>query len=303
MTEKNEEVLSQAAEPASPAKEQFEDSERTEGMFSELIVAIDGPSGSGKSSVSREVAKRLSLAFLDTGAMYRALTWWCLESGVNLEDEDAIIRAAQDMDLQMNTDPRRPGLMVSGVDIAEAIRERRISETVSAVAKVQGARDVLIARQRLEIESHGNRIVAEGRDITTVVVPEATARILLTASEEARMARRNEQVGGQLSEEDLKKEVSKRDRADSEVNNFTEAAEGVALIDSTDLDFEQTVQAVIKAVRDAAELKLREEAEQAASSSSEKVEGEDAPAQGSEDVQTAEERDEGQENLVEDTNG
>ena len=290
MNERGLEVLTQAAEPAAPAKQQFEDSENTEQMLSELIVAIDGPSGSGKSSVSREVAKRLSLAFLDTGAMYRALTWWCLESGVDLEDEEAIVKAAQDMDLQMATDPRRPGLMVSGVDVSEAIRERRISETVSAVASVQGARDVLIARQRLEIESHGKRVVTEGRDITTVVVPEATARILLTASEEARMARRNEQVGGELTEEQLQQEVSKRDREDSEVTNFTEAAEGVALIDSTDLDFEQTVQAVIEAIRDAVELKQREEA--------------DADEQDvQEDVETADENDEGQENLVETTNG
>ena len=253
MTDNNESILTEAAAPAAPAREQFQDAEAAEQRRSELVVAIDGPSGSGKSSVSREVARRLGLAFLDTGAMYRALAWWCLEAGVDLQDEDAVAAAADQLDLQIGTDPRRPALMVGGTDVEEAIREDRISENVSAVAKNQRARAVLVARQRVEIESSGNRIVAEGRDITTVVAPDATARILLTASEEARMARRNEQLGGDRSEEQLTTQVSQRDAADSRVVNFTEAAEGVTLVDSTELDFDETVEAVTEVIRRAAE--------------------------------------------------
>ena len=253
MTDNNESILAEAAAPAAPAREQFRDAEAAEQRRAELVVAIDGPSGSGKSSVSREVARRLGLAFLDTGAMYRALTWWCLEAGVDLQDEDAVAVAADQLDLQIGTDPRRPSLMVAGTDVEEAIREDRISESVSAVAKNQRARAVLVARQRVEIESSGSRIVAEGRDITTVVAPDATARILLTASEEARMARRNEQLGGDRSEEQMTTQVSERDAADSRVVNFTEAAEGVTLVDSTELDFDETVDAVLDVIRRAAE--------------------------------------------------
>jgi cytidylate kinase len=253
VTDNNESILAEAAAPAAPAREQFRDAEAAEQRRSELVIAIDGPSGSGKSSVSREVARRLGLAFLDTGAMYRALTWWCLEAGIDLQDEDAVAVAADQLDLQIGTDPRRPALMVGGTDVEEAIREDRISENVSAVAKNQRARAVLVARQRVEIESSGNRIVAEGRDITTVVAPDATARILLTASEEARMARRNEQLGGDRSEEQLTTQVSRRDAADSRVVNFTEAAEGVTLVDSTELDFDETVEAVMEVIRRAAE--------------------------------------------------
>lgn len=253
MTENNESILTQAAAPASPARSEFHDGDQPESWRSELVVAIDGPSGSGKSSVSREVARRLDLAFLDTGAMYRALTWWCLEAGIDLEDEDAVATAADQLDLQLGTDPRRPSLMVAGADVAEAIREDRISENVSAVAKNPRARKVMVARQQVEIESSGRRVVAEGRDVTTVVAPQATARVLLTASEEVRMARRNAQLGGDRSEEQLTTQVGRRDAADSRVVNFTEAADGVTLVDSTELDFDETVIAVIDVVRGAVE--------------------------------------------------
>lgn len=252
MSQDNEDRLEEAAVPAEPAASQFQDSDQTEAWKSELVVAIDGPSGSGKSSVSREVASRLALAYLDTGAMYRALAWWCLEAGVDLADESAVADAAASFQLQIGTDPIVETVMVGGIDIKDAIRESRVTENVSAVAKNQKARDALIARQRMEIVANGRRIVAEGRDITTVVAPDASVRILLTASEKARMERRGRQIGGEATDDRLTLEVARRDAADSKVTNFTEAADGVTLVDSTDMDFDQTVRTVIDVIRQTA---------------------------------------------------
>lgn len=283
-----EEALARAAEPAEPAATQFRDADRTEAWKSELVVAIDGPSGSGKSSVAREVATRLRLAYLDTGAMYRALTWWCLESGTDLEDADAVAAAARSLPLEIGTDPIVETVMCNGVDIKEAIRTPRVTENVSVVAKNPEARKALIALQRLEIVSNGKRIVAEGRDITTVVAPDASVRILLTASEEARKARRGEQLGGEKSEEELTADVTARDAADSQVNNFTEAAEGVTLVDSTHLDFEQTVQAVIEVIHESAQAQA--EQDEAPSEDAGQQEPEETPAEAREN----ENEDEGQ---------
>ncbi|WP_270242149.1 (d)CMP kinase [Rothia kristinae] len=247
-----EEALVKASAPAEPAASQFRDADNAEAWKSELVIAIDGPSGSGKSSVAREVATRLKLAYLDTGAMYRALTWWVLETGTDPQDAEAVAEAAKSLPLQLGTDPIVETVMCNGVDIREAIRSERVTAAVSAVASNPEARRALIAQQRLEIVSNSKRIVAEGRDITTVVAPDATVRILLTASEEVRKARRGEQLGGDRTSEQLEADVSRRDAADSRVNNFTEAAEGVDLVDSTDLDFEQTVAEVIRVIDETA---------------------------------------------------
>ena len=156
-----------------------------------LVVAVDGPSGSGKSTVSREVAQRLGLAYLDTGAMYRALTWWCLQSGVPLDDQDAVARASRELPLEMGTDPARPTVHVGGVDVGTMIRTTRVSEQVSAVATNLDVRAVMRQRQRELIAADPRGTVAEGRDITTVVAPDADVRVLLTASPEVRVAARS----------------------------------------------------------------------------------------------------------------
>lgn len=214
----------------------------------QLVVAIDGPSGSGKSSVSKEVARRFGLAYLDTGAMYRALTWWCLHHGVDLQDDAAVAEAARTFPLAQGTDPDRELVLVGDADVAVEIRGSRVTGAVSAVAAHPAARRVLVARQQELIAVSGRRIVAEGRDTTTVVAPDADARILLTADERARMARRGLQIGGTEDAEQLRAHVVGRDAKDSTVVNFTEAADGVVTIDSSDLTLEQTVQAVIDAV-------------------------------------------------------
>lgn len=210
-----------------------------------LVVAIDGPSGSGKSSVSKEVARRLHLAYLDTGAMYRALTWFCVTTGIDLSDAAAVEQASRDLVLELSTTPREDYVRVDGTYVTDAIREPAISSAVSTVATTLGARTELIRRQRELIEKHHRRIVVEGRDITTVVAPGAEVRMLLTASEEARLRRRGIQLGGTQNAEQLAAQVTQRDAKDSTVVNFTQAADGVVTLDSSDLDFAETVDAAL----------------------------------------------------------
>lgn len=209
-----------------------------------MIIAVDGPSGSGKSSVCQAAASRLGAAYLDTGAMYRAATWYCLDQGVDFENEEAVAVAVEELPLSISTDPTHQVVTVGEADVTHAIRETRISEKVSEVATNRRARSVLVASQRRIIDAAGF-VVAEGRDITTVVAPDAQVRVLLTASAEARLRRRGLEMGGSQSQEALKVQVLERDRKDSQASNFTEAADGVAVLDSSDLTFEETVGALM----------------------------------------------------------
>ncbi|KIK90236.1 MULTISPECIES: (d)CMP kinase [Micrococcus] len=220
-----------------------------------LVVAVDGPSGSGKSSVSKAVARRLGAAYLDTGAMYRAVAWHCLNEGVDLADAEAVAAAAVAMDLDQSTDPDVEAVRVGGTDVTEAIRGPEVTDTVSTVAVVIPVREELHRRQRAAIAAAG-RMVAEGRDITTVVAPDAHARVLLTASEAVRTARRSGQLAAAgetgVDAGTLHRQVAGRDARDATVSTFDRPADGVALVDSTELDFEQTVAAVLAAVEDQA---------------------------------------------------
>ncbi|WP_205601393.1 (d)CMP kinase [Cellulomonas iranensis] len=224
-----------------------------------IVVAIDGPSGSGKSSVSRRVAQRLGLAYLDTGAMYRAATWWAVHEGVDLADTGAVAALVRDMVLVMVVDPREPQVWVGGIDVTAAIRETSVSTAVSAVATNLEVRAELARRQRAEIAfqcepgswAGGRGIVAEGRDITTVIAPAADVRLLLTASEEARLARRAREVHGSddaSAVEATRDQVVRRDADDSTVAQFLTAADGVVTVDSSALDLDQTVDAVLGVV-------------------------------------------------------
>ncbi|MHA3947638.1 (d)CMP kinase [Cellulomonas bogoriensis] len=223
-----------------------------------VVVAVDGPSGSGKSSVCRRVASRRGLAYLDTGAMYRAATWWCLEQGVDLDDGDAVAEAVRSMPLVVGVDPAGPTFHVDGTDVGEAIRGSAISTVVSRVATNLRARAELGDRQRhlIAVErdggfSGGRGVVAEGRDITTVIAPDADVRLLLTASEEVRLARRATELHGQAGAaavEATRDQVVRRDREDSTVVDFLTAADGVVTVDSSTLDLEETVEAVLAVV-------------------------------------------------------
>jgi cytidylate kinase len=205
--------------------------------------------------VSKAVARRLGAAYLDTGAMYRAVAWHCLHEGVDLADAEAVAAAAVAMDLDQSTDPDVEAVRVGGTDVTEAIRGPEVTDTVSTVAVVIPVREELHRRQRAAIAAAG-RMVAEGRDITTVVAPDAHARVLLTASEAVRTARRSCQLAAAgetgVDAGTLHRQVAGRDARDATVSTFDRPADGVALVDSTELDFEQTVAAVLAAVEDQA---------------------------------------------------
>lgn len=214
-----------------------------------IAVAIDGPAGSGKSSVSRAAARALGYDYQDTGAAYRALAWLALERGIDTTDPDAVIRLLSDFDYQLGTDPDDYYVRVNDIDVVQAIREPRVTAVVSHIARVPEVRAYLVQLFRDVINS-GDRpgIITEGRDITTVVAPDAPVRVLLTASEEARMARRAAEIVGQ-SARDVGREMASRDSQDSQVIDFMNAANGVTTIDSTNLDFEATIQAVVSLIR------------------------------------------------------
>ena len=229
-----------------------------------LVIAIDGPSGSGKSTTSRAVAKALGLEYLDTGAMYRAVTVAFLDAGVASTDAAGIIGATLDAELEVSTDPDDQWIRVNGPDItslsarsitlkqAEAItaeiREQSTSAHASAVATLPECRADMVARQRAIIAAAPNGIVAEGRDITTVVAPDADVRLLLTADPEIRMARRKADLGGAIDNEALRDQVLRRDADDSTLVNFTTAADGVTHLDCTYLTLPQTIDAVLELV-------------------------------------------------------
>ncbi|KGN41236.1 (d)CMP kinase [Knoellia aerolata] len=219
-----------------------------------LTIAIDGPSGSGKSSVSKAVAGRLGIGYLDTGAMYRALTWWCVDRAIDLGDHAAVAIAAADLPLELSADPEAQRVVVAGTDVTAEIRSTAISAEVSKVATNTAVRPILQQAQRdrmAAITAETGGVVAEGRDITTVVAPDALVRLLLTASEDARLRRRSAEVHGSADEHAIaatRDQVLRRDRDDSAVSQFTVAADGVVTVDTSDLDFDESVEAVLAVV-------------------------------------------------------
>ena len=230
-----------------------------------IRVAIDGPAGVGKSSTSKALAKYFGFAYLDTGAMYRACAWWCLKRGIDLDaeqiDERVITETVGEFftgdHFDISVDPDNPAVSADGEDISEAIRSSEVSTHVSKVSNIIPVRNVLIAAQRAYIAheesadsfSGGLGVVAEGRDITTVVAPDAEVRVLLTAREEVRQARRSGQSTAGVGAED----VAARDRMDSKVTSFMTAADGVTTVDNSDMDFEHTLDVLIDMVENAIE--------------------------------------------------
>ena len=214
-----------------------------------IVVAVDGPAGSGKSSVSKATARRLDWAYLDTGAAYRALAWYVVQRGIDPTDSAAVIDSLPDFDYRIGTNPDTYHVFVGEHDVTTAIREPAVTATVSAIARVPEIRAFLTGLFRdIIARSSKQGIVVEGRDITTVVCPDAPVRILLTADEAVRMARRSAELTDH-SPDHVGEALRKRDAADSRVVDFMNAADGVTTVDSTDLDFDQTVDAVIAVVQ------------------------------------------------------
>ncbi len=211
-------------------------------------MAIDGPSGSGKSSTARGVAQRLGLAFLDTGAMYRAVTWLTLAEGVPAADRAAVATLTRAAVLDIETDPENPRIAINGHDVTEAIREPAVSAAVSGIATNLDVRADLIARQRTIMDAPGPGVVAEGRDITTVVYPDADVRVLLVADPQARVRRRHAELGAAHAADAVTDQVIRRDRDDSTVASFHEPADGVELVDSTHLSLDEVVDEICRLV-------------------------------------------------------
>jgi CMP/dCMP kinase len=214
-----------------------------------IIVAIDGPAGSGKSSVSRQVARRLGFGYLDTGAAYRALAWHALEHGVDTSDAASVLDVTGSFDFAISLDPDDYWVRVGSVDVTKEIRDPRITDAVSGVARVPVVRHAVNGLFRTLVAQSGRvGVVVEGRDITTVVAPDAPARILLTAAPEVRAARRSAEVTTQDAAA-VAASLRRRDASDSAVVDFLNAAPGVDVVDSTHLDFDQTVDAVLGVIR------------------------------------------------------
>ncbi|GAA2155849.1 (d)CMP kinase [Kitasatospora kazusensis] len=224
-----------------------------------VVVAIDGPAGSGKSTVSRAVAARLGLSFLDTGAMYRAMTWWMLANEVDVQDADAVAIACGKPVIVSGTDAAGPTITVDGQDVSGPIRSQEVTSQVSAVAAVPQVRARLVELQRGCAEVAERGIVAEGRDMGSVVFPEATAKIFLTASEAARAERRAAELRAKgvdaATITAMAADLARRDAADSsrETAPLVQAADAV-LVDTSDLTLEQVIDRIAGLVEEKARL-------------------------------------------------
>jgi cytidylate kinase len=232
----------------------------------DLVVAIDGPSGSGKSTVARGVASALGLRYLDTGAMYRAVTWLALQAALDPADRDAVERLAADADLTITTDPAGPAIAADGFDLSVAVRGSDVTAAVSAVSAAPGVRQAMVARQRELIGAGG--IVVEGRDIGTTVAPDAAVKVFLTADPAARAQRRALQDTQRRALQDTQRralqdtekagaaaasvaateaDLVRRDAADSSraASPLTQAADAL-VIDSTMLDADEVVALIVR---------------------------------------------------------
>jgi cytidylate kinase len=213
----------------------------------ELVVAVDGPSGSGKSSTARGVASRLGLRYLDTGAMYRAVTWALLERGVDVDDPEAVAQAAAEVRIDAGTDPSHPTIHADGIDVSVPIREQAVTSAVSAVSAVPEVRVLMVARQREAIGDGG--IVVEGRDIGSVVAPDAHLKIYLVADSGARAHRRAAEQGLSGEVAATQADLVRRDAFDSgrKASPLTQAADAV-VVDSTHLSLEQVIHAIVNMI-------------------------------------------------------
>jgi cytidylate kinase len=216
------------------------------------VIAVDGPAGSGKSSAARGVATELGLRYLDTGAMYRALTWWLLSQGLNAGDPATVAGHASRPAIEVSTDPANPAVTVDGTDVTGLIRTREVTNAVSAVASVPEVRAHLIARQRDILAracAADEGIVAEGRDIGTVVAPQAVVKVYLTASEEARATRRSADLSAdpRATQAVTRDEQKRRDTADAPQSVM---ASDAIEVDSTVLSLDQVIGLIVRAAGD-----------------------------------------------------
>ena len=207
-----------------------------------MIVAIDGPAGAGKSTVARNLAERLGFRYLDTGAMYRALTWLAMQRGVDLSDEDTLAQLARAEPVTFADQSR---VFVAGMDITSSIREQRIDRMVPVVARHPQVRQIMRERQR-ELGRDGN-VVIEGRDIGTVVVPNAEVKVYLRADQEVRARRRTADRPG-IGADALATDIRVRDSQDAERMQPAEDAKEIDTTNSTVDEVVEQIESLIHAV-------------------------------------------------------
>ena len=214
------------------------------------VIALDGPSGTGKSTVARRLAVGLGAGYLDTGAMYRAVTLAVLRAGVATDDEQAVLTAAEHVDLRVSTDPSQQEVLLGGENVGSEIRGQAVTLAVSAVSAVAPVRALLVARQMRiidEVCQERGGIVVEGRDIGTVVAPDAGLKVYLTASSDARARRRSLQDSASF--DDTKRDVERRDRLDSgRVASPLQPADDAVWLDTTDLDLQGVLDEIMALV-------------------------------------------------------
>lgn len=209
-----------------------------------VIVVLDGPAGTGKSTVSREIAGRLGLSFLDTGAMYRAMTYWLLQNGVDVDDAEAVANASAKPVILSGTDADGPTITVDGVDVSGPIRGPEVTAAVSAVSAVPEVRTRLVDLQRGSAAAAPRGIVAEGRDMGTVVFPEADLKVFLTASATTRATRRAAQLGvaDPAGVAAILADIERRDAADSgRATSPLAKADDAIEVDTSEMDPEEVI--------------------------------------------------------------
>lgn len=215
-----------------------------------LVIAVDGTSGSGKSSTSRGVADRLGLRYLDTGAMFRALTWWMLREGVDVHDAAAVAAVADRPRIASGTDPLAPTITVDGTDVSVEVRSDEVNAAVSPVSAVPAVRSRLLELQREVIGAGG--IVVEGRDIGSVVWPQAEVKVYLSADPDARAARRAAEEGG-ADVAATQQSLLERDRIDSgRATAPLTMADGAVHVDSTHLTLDEVIERIVGLAEQAA---------------------------------------------------
>ncbi|MGQ9644006.1 MAG: (d)CMP kinase [Ignavibacterium sp.] len=225
-------------------------------MSEKLIIAIDGPAGSGKSTTAKLLAKKLGYLYIDTGAMYRAVTLYAIKNNL-LDDEKKIIDLASQLNIELKFENGQTKVSVNGKDVTEEIRSLEVNQNVSPVSKIEGVRKILVEKQKKMGKNGG--VVMEGRDITTVVFPNADVKIYLTATIDERARRRAlefAQKGQQVDTEQVKQNILERDRIDSsrDVSPLTKSPDAVE-IDTSNLSIEQQVEQILEEAKKVAEKK------------------------------------------------
>lgn len=218
-----------------------------------LILAVDGPSGTGKSTTCRALAKQLDAKYIDTGAMYRVATLAVLRQGVDPADKEAVISATANLPLEVSDDPDSTQVLFDGADVSRVIREDEVTQYVSAVSAIPEVRENLVALQRT-LAQRAHRAIVEGRDIGTVVLADAPAKAFMTASAEVRAQRRhdqNEKAGIASDFESVLADVQRRDAADSSrATSPLRPADDATIVDTSDMSPEDVVQALINVVKE-----------------------------------------------------